>query len=201
MRVLPPSAVRSPSDLVVDIGFMGAPTVSHELLPNGRECLLAVNAIEDYLSKKVTAIYSGEIGGANGLIGLLVAASKQVPCLDCDGMGRAFPQLDHTLAFINGQPVRPASLCDVRGETVMCTDESISTPLALEDKFRVECTKRGLCVGICLPPMTGDVLQDNVLPHTLSKAWFLGQCQNDRIHLDKTDRLSLFKKNRSGQIQ
>ena len=177
MRVLPPSSVLSSSDLVAAIAFMGAPTVSHELLPSGRECLLAVNAIETHLSKKITAIFSGEIGGANGLMGLLVAASKQVPCLDCDGMGRAFPRLDQFLPFIHGQPIQPASLCDVQGEIVMCIDQSISTPAALEDKFREECTKRGLCVGICLPPMIGELLQDHVVPHSLSRAWFLGECR------------------------
>jgi DUF917 family protein len=177
MRVVPPSLFRSSSDLVVDVGFMGAPTVSHELLSSGHECLLAVNAVEEYLSRKVSAVYSGEIGGSNGLMGLLVAASKRIPCIDADGMGRAFPRLDHVLAFIHGCCPTPASLCDVRGETVMCTDDTISTPQELEDTFRDECIKRGLCAGVCLPPMTGEEMQKHVYPYSLSRAWFLGKWQ------------------------
>ncbi|CAF4779824.1 unnamed protein product, partial [Rotaria magnacalcarata] len=45
MRVVPPSYFAASSDLIVGAGFMGAPTVSHELLPNGHECLEAVNVL------------------------------------------------------------------------------------------------------------------------------------------------------------
>ncbi|CAF1056964.1 unnamed protein product [Rotaria sordida] len=182
MRVVPPSYFYSSSDLIIDVSFMGAPTVSHELLPNGRECLEAVNIIEKYLSKKIVGIYSAEIGGANGLMGLLVAASKQILCIDGDAMGRAFPCLTQFLPFIHGLPVTPSCLCDVRGETVICTDDIISTSQELEDVFRKECTKRGLCVGMASPPITGEQLQKNILHHSLSRAWFLGEAKfNHRI--------------------
>ncbi|CAF2860431.1 unnamed protein product [Rotaria sp. Silwood2] len=183
MLVVPPSYFYSSSDLIVGIGFMGAPTVSHELLPNGHECLEAVNVIEKYLSKKIVGIHSGEIGGANGLMGLLVAAKKQIFCIDCDSMGRAFPCLTQFLPFIHGLPVTPSCLCDVRGETIICTDGIVSTPQELEDVFREECTKRGLCVGVALPPITGEQLQKNILHHSLSRAWFLGEAKfNHRIN-------------------
>ena len=175
MRVVPPSFFPSSSDLVADIGYMGAPTVIHELLSNGRECLEAVNAIEKYLSKKLAGVYSGEIGGANGLMGLIVAASKGIPCIDCDGMGRAFPCLDHVVSFIHGLPVTLACLCDIRHEIVMCTDNMVSTPKELEDTFREECIKRGLSIGVCLPPLTGEQLQKHTVHHSLSRAWFLGE--------------------------
>ncbi|CAF3567449.1 unnamed protein product [Rotaria sp. Silwood1] len=177
MRVVPPSFFSSASNLIADVGFMGAPTVSHELLSNGRECLEAVNAIEKYLSKKIDAVYTGEIGGSNGLMGLLVAARKQVPCVDCDGLGRAFPCLDHSLCFIHGLPPTPACLCDIRGETVMCTNDMVSTAKELEDIFRKECTERGLFTGVCLPPLTGEQLQKHTLLHSLSRAWFLGEAK------------------------
>ncbi|CAF1326807.1 unnamed protein product [Rotaria sp. Silwood1] len=182
MRVVSPSYFSSSSDLIVNVGFMGAPTVSHELLPNGHECLEALNVIEKYLSKKIVGIYSAEIGGANGLMGLLVAASKQILCIDGDSMGRAFPCLTQFLPFIHGLPATPSCLCDVRGETVLCTDDMVSTAQELEDFFRKECTKRGLCVGVTLPPITGKDLQKNILHHSLSRAWFLGEAKfNNRI--------------------
>ncbi|UJR08010.1 hypothetical protein I4U23_012288 [Adineta vaga] len=177
MHVVPPSFFASSSDLVADVGFMGAPTVSHELLPSGYECAVAVEAMENYLSKKIVGIYSGEIGGANGLMGLIVAANKDVFCIDADGLGRAFPCLNHTLAFIEGFPPAPASLCDIHGETVMCTEDMISTPKELEDTFREECIKRGLIIGVCLPPMMGEQLRKYTLPHSLSRAWFIGEAK------------------------
>ncbi|CAF0859847.1 unnamed protein product [Adineta steineri] len=177
MRVAPPSFFSSSSDLVVDVGYMGAPTVTHELLSNGHECLDAVNNIEKYLGKKVNAVYSGEIGGSNGLMGLLVSAKKKVPCIDCDSMGRAFPCLTHILPFIHNLPATPACLCDVRDQTFMCTDDMVSTPQELEDTFREECIKRGLYVGVCLPPISGEQLQKHTVHHSLSRAWFLGEAK------------------------
>ena len=175
MRVVPFSYFDSSAGLTVTVGSMGAPTVSHELLSNGRECLEAVNVLEKHLSKKIVGICSVEIGGANGLEGLIVAAQKQVFCIDADGMGRAFPYLTHVLPYINNFPATPSSFCDRRGETILCTDDRVSTPQELEDFFRDECTKRGLTLGIALSPMTGKELQKYMVPHSLSRAWFLGK--------------------------
>lgn len=176
MRVIPPSFYPSQSHLFLPIGFMGAPTVSHELLSNGRECLEAVDTIEKFLSIKLTGIFSAEIGGSNGLMGLIVAALRQVFCVDCDGMGRAYPRLDQELSCIHNLPVTPACLCDTRGETVLCTDDMISTATELEDVLRIECTKRGLQAALCLPPLTGEQVQQHTILHSVSQAWLLGEC-------------------------
>ncbi|CAM4750368.1 unnamed protein product [Rotaria magnacalcarata] len=182
MRVVPPSYFAASSDLIVGAGFMGAPTVSHELLPNGHECLEAVNVLEKYLSTNIAGIFTAEIGGANGMIGLLVAAMKNIFCIDGDAMGRAFPYLNQCLSFIHGLPATPSCLCDVRGETIIGTDESISNSQELEEFFRKECTKRGLCVGVAFPPIHGTQLEKNILPYSLSRAWFLGEAKfNHRI--------------------
>lgn len=175
MRVIPPSLYCSESHLFVPVGFMGAPTVSHELLPNGHECLQTVDTIENFLAKKMTGIYSAEIGGSNGLMGLVVAALKQVLCVDCDGMGRAYPRLDQLLSCIHNLPVTPTCLCDTRGGTVLCTDDMISNATQLEDVLRIECTKRGLAVALSLPPLTGEQIQKHTVLHSLSQAWLLGK--------------------------
>ncbi|CAF3379002.1 unnamed protein product [Rotaria socialis] len=177
MRVISPFSLHPSLDLVASIGFMGAPTVSYEQLPSGMECLLAIGRVEEYLSRKVTAVFCGEIGGANGLRGLLVAASKQVPCVDCDNMGRAFPRLDQKLSFIRGQSVTPTCLCSVHGRTVLYTKETIGNAQQLEETLRKECTKMGLRGGLCLPPQTADEVQKYTVHHSLSLAWFLGKAK------------------------
>lgn len=154
---------------------MGAPTVAHEQLPNGRECAQAIDCVVAYLGREVTAILSAEIGGANGLRCLLVGAMKRLPCVDCDGMGRAFPRLDHKLAFIHDQPVTPTCLCDVRGRTVLYTNETIQTGQELENTLRKECIKMGLRGALCFPPLTGEQVLHHTIHHTLSRAWFFGQ--------------------------
>jgi DUF917 family protein len=178
MRVIPPSFLHPSLDLVAIVNFMGAPTVSQEQLPSGNECLFAISTIEAHLSKKVTAVFSGEIGGANGLRNLLVGATKRVPCVDCDNMGRAFPRLDQKLPFILGQSVTPTCMCDVRGRTVLYTEDIIKDAHELEDVLRKECIKMGLRGGLCLPPMTGEQVQKYTIHHGLSRAWFLGKLLN-----------------------
>ncbi|CAF1316545.1 unnamed protein product, partial [Adineta ricciae] len=177
MRVIPPAALHPSSDLVAVIGFMGAPTVSHEQLPSGNECLLAIDTIEKYLSKKITAVFSAEMGGANGLRNLLVGTVKNIPCVDCDNMGRAFPRLDQKLPFILGQSVTPACMCDVRGRTVLYTEETIKDAHELEDVLRKECIKMGLRGGLCMPPLTGEQVQKYSIHNSLSRAWFLGRAK------------------------
>lgn len=175
MRVIPPASLHPSEDLAAVVGFMGAPTVSHEQLPSGQECLFAINVIEAHLSKTITAVFSGEIGGANGLRNLLVGAIKGVPCVDCDNMGRAFPRLDQKLPFILRQPVTPTCMCDVRGRTMLYTAEMIKDARELEDVLRKECIKMGLRGGLCMPPMTGEQVQHYTVHHSLSRAWFLGE--------------------------
>ncbi|CAF0890595.1 unnamed protein product [Rotaria sordida] len=177
MRVIPPSSLDPSTDLAVGVGFMGAPTVGAEYVHNGKECLQAVKAIEAHLACSITAVFSNEIGGSNAFIGLMVAAKKNVPCIDCDGMGRAFPRLDHVLSVIRGQRVTPTSLCDVHGHTILCTSDKATNGQELENFLREECTKMGLTGGICDPPMTGEEVQQYTIHHSLSRAWFLGEAK------------------------
>lgn len=44
-------------------------------------------------SNRLVAIMSAEIGGLNAVEPLCVAAQMDLPVVDCDGMGRAFPEL------------------------------------------------------------------------------------------------------------
>jgi DUF917 family protein len=178
MRVIPPSSLHPSLDLAGIIGFMGAPTVSHEQLASGNECLLAISAIEAYLSQKITAVFSFEMGGANGLRNLLVGAIKGIPCVDCDNMGRAFPRLDQLLPFILGQRVTPACICDVRGRTVLYTEDIIKDAQELESVLRKECITMGLRGGLCMSPMTGEQVKKYTVHHSLSRAWFLGKLSN-----------------------
>ena len=45
------------------------------------------------VGKEAFAIVAGEIGGGNGLEAINVAAAMNLPIVDADFMGRAFPEL------------------------------------------------------------------------------------------------------------
>ena len=43
--------------------------------------------------KSIVALCSGEVGGSNSMSPLYTAPLVNLPVIDCDGMGRAFPEL------------------------------------------------------------------------------------------------------------
>lgn len=98
--------------------MLGAPTVLVEKVPNGREGVGAVDALEERFGRKFDAIMPLEAGGLNSLLPFQVAAAKGVPIVDCDGMGRAFPELQHVTWSLFDIPACPAVVCDEKGDVV-----------------------------------------------------------------------------------
>jgi len=106
---LPPSAHAAP------LGLVGSVTVFEEKPPSGAEVQHAVTAMERYTGVKLDAVLPFEAAGVNALLAVTAAASLQVPLVDADGMGRAFPQLDQTVFTLHGLPVSPMVLADDKG--------------------------------------------------------------------------------------
>ena len=99
--------------------MLGAPTVLVEKVPNGTEGVGAIDALERHYGRKFDAIMPLEAGGLNSLLPFQVAAAKGVPLIDADGMGRAFPELQHVTWSLFDIPACPAVVCDEKGDTVM----------------------------------------------------------------------------------
>lgn len=106
-------------DLVVPTAGMGAPTVSNEKLPNGDDIINALKTLEKYLGKPVKATMSIEVGGGNSTTPMYVAARLGMPLLDCDGMGRAYPELQMVTHTIYGISATPMAMSDERGNTLI----------------------------------------------------------------------------------
>jgi uncharacterized protein len=113
------SSTLQDTDLICPVGGIGAPTISIERLPNGSEYLGAMRAVETAWGRPVTHVSSIEIGGANALRPLAVAAQAGLPLVDGDGMGRAFPELQMCTFAIAGLPIAPIALQDVRGNSLL----------------------------------------------------------------------------------
>lgn len=90
---------------------------------------------------KPAAIGLCEIGGLNALEPLITAAELGLPVLDCDGMGRAFPQLQQFGPFINGTCPYPAVITDHHGNYVCCV--KCASAIELENFFRKHCISMG----------------------------------------------------------
>lgn len=79
------------SALTVACGLVGSPIVGYEKLFCIQEGVEAVWQIEKHMGKKIDALVVGEGGGTNALYPLFVAAALNIPVVDGDCMGRAFP--------------------------------------------------------------------------------------------------------------
>ena len=112
--------------LVVPCGWIGAPTVSVEKLPSGREALAGLRRLEKELGRKIDAVLPIEIGGGNGLAPLMSAARLGVPVVDADGMGRAFPESQMAIFNIHGLSACPSVLTAACGSlNVIETDDNL----------------------------------------------------------------------------
>lgn len=105
----------APEDVILPLHAIGAPTVSQEMIPSGREPKLIRDEIERSLGRPVAALMAGEIGGANGVRSVGWAAALGVPLLDADGMGRALPEIDMVAMQLAGIAPRLLVLADVLG--------------------------------------------------------------------------------------
>lgn len=118
MKILATDAIE-PDALCMSIGGIGAPVVGVERIREGREGLRCLRAMEELIRTPVDAIVCEEIGGSNSMNPLVTAALGGLPILDCDGMGRAFPEMQMTTFSIYGHSSTPSVMCDLHGNAVI----------------------------------------------------------------------------------
>ncbi|MGO1076477.1 DUF917 domain-containing protein [Inquilinus sp. CA228] len=157
---------------VVPIGGVGAPVVSFERTKEGREGLRCVRAMEDRLGIRVDAIACQEIGGANAMEPLIVASMAGIPVVDCDGMGRAFPEMQMTTYSIYGHRSTPSAMCDPHGNVVIF-DHAISEKWH-ERMVRACVVAQGGSSVLACAPMAGAFVRQHAIPHSYSRAIALG---------------------------
>ena len=83
--------------------------VAREDCRRGREALQGLRKLEEITGRHVDAVFPVEIGGSNGLAALVLALRSGLPVVDCDGMGRAFPESQMVIFNIRGQRRRRRS--------------------------------------------------------------------------------------------
>ena len=171
VTMLPPEEV--PDDaIVVPSSMMGAPTILVEKIPSGTEALDTFDALQRMLGKQIFATMSIEAGGLNSMIPFVLAATKQIPIVDCDSMGRAFPELQMTTFHLHGIHINPFVLADEKGNKL--TLDTISNKWA-EDIARAATAVMGGSTFMASYAVTGKELKTACVPNTASKCQEIGQ--------------------------
>ena len=158
-------------DLIVPTAMMGAPTVMVEKMPNGDDIINAFESVGKYIGKPIKATMSIEAGGLNSVVPIYVAARKQIPLVDCDGMGRAFPELQMVTHTIFGIAATPMAMSDERGNTVLM--ETINNTWT-ETFARSITVNMGASAMIALYAATVGQLKEAAIPGTMSYAMEIG---------------------------
>jgi len=171
IRVIAPDELDDDA-LVIPTSMMGAPTVIVEKLPGGTENLTALRALEARLGRSAVATVPVECGGVNSMIPLFMAALLDLPVVDADGMGRAFPELQMETFGIYGVPGTPAAVADEKGDAAV---------FETSDNRRMEWLARGVTIRmggasyVSMYPMTGAQLRRTAIPGTLGLAQAIGR--------------------------
>lgn len=162
----------TPDDLVVPIGFMGAPLVGVEKIPQGNEFVHLISALEEKLRKKATVLMPIEIGGGNAFTPMMAAGRLGLPVLDADTLGRAFPELQMSSCNLHRVLPTPAFLTDSLGNTVSIDARD---SFALERLARNITIAMGSSSALAMYLMSGDRAASAVVPYSISKAIAIGK--------------------------
>lgn len=179
--------------------MMGAPTIMVEKICSGEEPTITYDLLVKQMGVEPVAIYAVEAGGVNSCIPFILAATRQIPIVDCDLMGRAFPELTMTTLGINGIQGLPVVLADDKGNTVAIN--------AINDKWLERISRQataamgGYTILASYPAM-GAQLKEFAVPGTPSLCMEIGQAIREAREnhtspidaiLDITDGFRLFR--------
>lgn len=142
--------------VIMPIAMMGAPTVLCEKGTNGNEYRAIYDMVSQYLGKPIYAVMPMEAGGVNSMLPIAAAARLGLPMVDCDGMGRAFPELQMVTFTIGGVSATPMALTDEKGNSAIF---NTITNKWTEELARAVTMSCGGSVTVALYIMTGAVMK------------------------------------------
>ncbi|KAJ5141735.1 hypothetical protein N7526_002730 [Penicillium atrosanguineum] len=173
MRVVDPSSLKD-SDIIVFGSWYGAPSVSGERMPAGREIMTAIDqAVKTSGYTHFEGVIADEIGGGNGMSTFPTSVYYDIPVVDGDLMGRAYPTMEHGTAYVYGEPITPCALADGKGNSsVVLKAESNRR---VETMLRSQCVDLGLSIAVACTPLPGKSIKRYAVPNTVSQSWYIGR--------------------------
>ncbi len=171
VELLDPEEV--PDDaFVVPIAMMGAPTVLAEKGIGGKEYERLHRMVSQFFGKEIFAFLPIEAGGVNSMLPIAACARLGLPLVDCDGMGRAFPELQMVTFTIGGISASPMALTDEKGN---CAIFETITNKWTEELARAVTMSCGGSVSVSLYPMSGAQLKKYAVKNIVTRSQKLGE--------------------------
>ncbi|KAK0211982.1 hydantoinase/oxoprolinase [Armillaria fumosa] len=161
---------------VVRGGMMGSPSVGSERLGDAKEILTAGKELAHYCGvSEYAATLCDEIGGGNGMQSLILSHYYNIPALDGDLMGRAYPNLHQTIPSVYNlsNALIPCALHDGDGNVVIMSRAKDN--YTVEAFMRTVTTEMGSSAALVPAPMTVAETRDYGICRTLSQAWGIGR--------------------------
>lgn len=128
--------------------------------------------------KKVKYLYSGEMGGFNTFVPMLVAIlsdkdpSRRIKLIDADSNGRAVPELDTTLSALYGYPPYPMGLGNYAGDEIAVYP--INTHSG-EEIARQMCMLYNMRIGFSTWGLSKAQIKESITVGYISKAQEIGK--------------------------
>lgn len=150
---------------------IGSPVPFLERVTLTDELVVAYHAMTKFLGQKIDALVSSEIGGVNSVIPFALAARLDLPVIDADFMGRAYPEINLTTLTLFGYPASPVSVADEHGNYAIFQTidnawaERLARPAAIE---------MGAIAACCAYPITVAGLKEAAVLNTVIKAEGIG---------------------------
>jgi len=158
--------------LIIPIAMMGAPTVLTEKGIGGSEYHILYDLICRYYGKKVTAFMPIEAGGVNSMIPIAAAARLNVPLVDADGMGRAFPELQMVTFTLGGVKATPMAFTDEKGNCGILSNTI--TNKWTEELARSVTMSCGGSISVSLYGMDGATLKKYAVKDIITRSETMG---------------------------
>ena len=158
--------------LIMPIAMMGAPTVLSEKGLGATEYRRVYELVRRYFGREVCAVMPMEAGGVNSMLPIAAAARLGLPMVDCDGMGRAFPELQMVTFTIGGVSATPMALTDEKGNS--CIFETITNKWT-EELARAVTMSCGGSVTVSLYNMDARTMKDYGVHGIVTRSEQLGR--------------------------
>ena len=134
------------------------PRLAHLKHSETAPAVLAVQALEESLGKKMYAIGSTELGGENTAEALHVALLMDLPLIDADPAGRSVPELQHSTYYVKNVPIFPMGVATKFGEKIVI--QNVADDLRAEDIVRA---------------IAGKVIKNSLIPGAITYAQEIGR--------------------------